>query len=98
VSSYYCAPNKIDLNKKYGDLRQPYGGVKDFEHINGNIISNPEPSTASTGTVIVWDSLKPFKIRWLFQMAAISQQRLNGECPRITGLHAPIILLKEQAI
>jgi hypothetical protein len=42
VSSYYCAPNKIDLNKKYGDLRQLYGGVKDFEHINGNIISNPE--------------------------------------------------------
>jgi hypothetical protein len=38
----------------------------------------------NTGTVTVWDSLKPFKIRWLFQMSLLSQQRLNGDCPRIT--------------
>jgi YD repeat-containing protein len=37
----------------------------------------------STGTVTVWDSLKPFKIRWLFQITVLSQQRLSGECPRI---------------
>jgi hypothetical protein len=27
----------------------------------------------STGTVTDWDSLKPFKIRWLFQMTALSK-------------------------
>jgi hypothetical protein len=40
---------------------------------------------ASTRTVTVWDSLKSFKIRWLFQMPLHSQQRLNSECPRLNS-------------
>jgi hypothetical protein len=59
-------------------------GLGDDIFVQGSRAGGTAKSTSeSTGTVTVWDSLKPFKIRWLFQMAAISQQRLNGECPRI---------------
>jgi hypothetical protein len=30
---------------------------------------------SNTRTVTVWDSLKPLKIRWLFQMVVLSQQQ-----------------------
>jgi hypothetical protein len=40
------------------------------------------------GTLTVWDSLMSYKIRWLFQMVVLLQQRLNGDSyyPRITRL------------
>jgi hypothetical protein len=43
--------------------------------ISGNIRGN-----INIRTVTVWDSLKPLKIRCLFQMVVLSQQRLNDDC------------------
>jgi hypothetical protein len=36
-------------------------------------LSSKTPIETSTGTVTVWNSLKPFKIDWLFQMTALSK-------------------------
>lgn len=41
--------HKIELDNKFGEVRQPYGGVKEFEHVNGKIISNPELQILSEG-------------------------------------------------
>jgi hypothetical protein len=58
--------------------------VGDYCRLNGShYLRGLRGVSTSTGTVTVWNSLKPFKIRWLFQMTALSRQRLNGECPRI---------------
>lgn len=32
----------FSFDQQFGNLRQPYGGLKDFEHSKGKIISNPE--------------------------------------------------------
>jgi hypothetical protein len=44
-----AAAKKLNLDNKYGDLRQPYGGIKDFEQIDGKIIPNSELQVITQG-------------------------------------------------